>query len=88
MAHFFSTRFGKEVVVTAHARRSMSIRKVDEKALQRLIERGLIKHKDQRRMWIYMRLDERRDNLVCAAVVEEQALIVKTIMINWELEDV
>jgi len=32
-------------------------------------------------------LKDRADNLICAAVVEQAALIVKTVMINWELED-
>jgi hypothetical protein len=87
LADFFSTRFGKDVLVTIHAQHSMSMRKVDDKALQHLIEHGTIKRKDQRRMWIYMKFDDRNDNLVCAAAVEEDAVIVKTIMINWELEE-
>ena len=31
----------------------------------------------------YYDFPERGDNLVCAAVVEERALIIKTIMIEW-----
>ena len=75
------------MLISTHARHSMSIRNVDDEALQHLVEHGAIKRKDARRMWIYMKFDDRDDNLVCAAVVEEHAMIVKTIMINWELEE-
>lgn len=34
-----------------------------------------------------MRIEERADNLICVAVVESTAVAVKTVMINWELED-
>lgn len=34
-----------------------------------------------------MHIDGRSDNPVCAALVESDAIIVKTVMINWELED-
>lgn len=38
-------------------------------------------------MWLYSHIDGRQDNLICAAAVESQAVIIKTVMINWELED-
>ncbi len=38
-------------------------------------------------MWLFKHIDVRSDNLICAAVIEQDAIIVKTVMINWELED-
>ena len=29
----------------------------------------------------------RSDNLICAAVVIESVVVIKTVMINWELEE-
>ncbi len=42
-------------------------------------------HKDDRRLWVYHELEGRDDNLVCAAVVLEDAVVVKTVMIRWEV---
>ncbi len=38
-------------------------------------------------MWIYLHVEERTDNLICVAAVESDAVIIKTVMINWQLED-
>ena len=87
MADFFSKRFGKNVWVTRHARESLLRRKVDADTLKRLIEEGEVKRRDEASLWVFMHIQDRADNLICAAVVEQAALIVKTVMINWELED-
>ncbi len=84
---FFSNRFGKNVWVTRHARESMLRRKVDADTLKRLIEEGEVKRRDEASLWVFRHIQDRADNLICAAVVEQAALIVKTVMINWELED-
>lgn len=62
-------------------------RKVDADTLKRLIEEGEVKRRDEASLWVFMHIQDRADNLICAAVVEQAALIVKTVMINWELED-
>jgi hypothetical protein len=38
-------------------------------------------------MWVFTHIQERADNLICAAVVEQAAVVIKTVMVNWELED-
>ena len=86
MADFFSERFGKNVWVTNHARESMLRRNVDMATLLQVIENGAIKRSDEMNMWVFMHIQERDDNLVCAAVVEQAAVVIKTVMINWELE--
>jgi hypothetical protein len=87
VADFFSPRFAKEVWITRHARESMRVRNVDDATLQRVIEDGDIKRKNRTHLWIYMHVDGRSDNLVCAAAVEADSVIIKTVMINWELEN-
>lgn len=87
MASFFSKRFGKNVWVTNHARESMQRRDIDDATLEQLIEEGEIKRRDELNLWIFTQIQERADNLICAAVVEQAAVVVKTVMVNWELED-
>lgn len=52
-----------------------------------LIETGTLKHKDDAHVWIYKEYATRNDNLLCAAVVADDTIIVKTIMSHWQ-EDV
>ena len=87
MADFFSPRFGKNVWITHHARKSMQKRGIDNAILERIIEEGEIKRRSNESMWIFKNIETRSDNLICAAVVEKAALVIKTVMINWELED-
>jgi hypothetical protein len=87
LADFFSKRFGKNVWVTNHARESMQRRNIDVATLERVIEEGEIKRRDEVNMWVFTHIQERADNLICAAVVEQAAVVIKTVMVNWELED-
>lgn len=87
MADFFSKRFGKNVWVTNHARESMQRRNIDVATLERVIEEGEIKRRDEVNLWVFTHIQERADNLICAAVVEQTAVVIKTVMVNGELED-
>jgi hypothetical protein len=87
VADLFSRRFGKNVWITRHARSSMLKRGIDDETLERVIEEGEIKRKNDIDMWVYAHVDGRQDNLICAAAVEASAVVIKTVMINWELED-
>ncbi len=60
-------------------------RHIDESLLLDLIETGTLKYKDDKRVWILKTYPARDDNLICAAVVLEDEIIVKTVMINWQL---
>jgi hypothetical protein len=81
---FRSRRFAKPVRLTLHARERMAERGVETSVIVDLIETGTIKRKDGRRFWIYKEVTGRDDNLVCAAVVDEDILVVKTIMTHWQ----
>ncbi|MFI4923182.1 MAG: DUF4258 domain-containing protein [Burkholderiales bacterium] len=71
--------------MTQHAQARMLERGISDTELLEVIESGTIRKQDEKRMWIYKALEKRADNLICAAVVEEDRLIVKTVMINWQL---
>lgn len=81
----FSIRFQKQVWITCHATDRMKERSIDESLLFDLIETGALKYKDEKRVWIFKTYPERSDNLICAAVILEDKVIVKTVMINWQL---
>ena len=87
MANFLSSRFGKDVWLTNHAVKSMEKREIDDATLEYVIEHGDIQHSDDSNLWVYCHIKGRDDNLLCAAVVKKESIVVKTVMINWELED-
>ena len=82
-----SKRFSKPVVLTYHAAEQMAERQIDEETLADLIESGDVKYKDEQHLWIYKSYPARQDNMICAAAIERNNLIIKTVMINWELSD-
>ena len=87
MVDFHSARFGMDVVVTDHAKASMKKRDVSDAVLQQIVENGEVKYKDDSHFWVYEHIEGREDNLICAAMVIENVVVVKTVMINWELEE-
>lgn len=51
-----------------------------------LLETGDTRFKDETRLWIAKAFPKRTDNLVCAAVVLEDQLVVKTLMHHFDWE--
>lgn len=82
----FSERFGLSVLVTRHARERMFQRGVTEVELHDLLETGVIRYKDDIRLWIAKEFEFRSDNLLCVAVTLEAKLVVKTVMHHFEWE--
>jgi len=82
---FYSPRFTKNVWLTNHAIEAMAKREVTLPEVKQLIEEGNTQYKDEKQGWVYFEFIHRNDNLVCAAIVNDQAVIIKTIMINWQL---
>lgn len=80
---FESARFGRKVWLTNHAVESMAKRHVTLAEVKQLIEQGEYRSKSEAHGWIYHHFESRSDNLVCAAVMTAQAVIIKTIMIHW-----
>ena len=65
----------------------MQQRGLNEAQLSELLETGKTRFKDETRLWIAKAFVQRTDNLVCAAVVLEDQLIVKTVMHHFEWEE-
>jgi len=73
-------RFNSEIYVSRHANERMVERAISESLLLDLLETGDIRQKDPTRLWIAKYIAGRTDNLICAAVVLEYKLVVKTVM--------
>lgn len=84
---FYSDRRGKYVWLTNHAIEAMAKRNVTLPEVKALIEQGDYRKKNDGHGWIYYSFRERDDNLLCAAVVDGDSLIIKTIMIRWQLRE-
>lgn len=65
----------------------MRERQIGLALLQDLLEAGSATHKDECRLWLSKAYSDRDDNLICAAVVLEDELVVKTVMRRWELQE-
>ena len=83
----FSQRFQKSIRLTHHVRARMAKRDISLGLLIDLIETGNIRHKIESDLGIHKQYPDRSDNMVCPAVVVGQAVIVKTVMADWTLEE-
>ena len=83
----YSHRFQRDIQLTRHVAERMEKRSVADEMLYDLIETGDIRHKTETDVWIYKNYPGREDNLICAAAILNQAVIIKTVMINWKLEE-
>ncbi len=74
------------MILTDHARGRMAMRDISEVLLLDLPETGEVRHKDETHLWIAKHYPERADNSLCAVVVLEKAVVVKTVMhhSSWE----
>ncbi|MEJ7137364.1 DUF4258 domain-containing protein [Amphibiibacter pelophylacis] len=75
-----STRFNRPVILTRHAALRMQERQITEAHLLAVIDTGETRFKDAAHLWAFKHLDGRSDNLICAVLVLENAVIVKTVM--------
>ena len=84
MSTLYSYRFTRPIQVTRHAHQRMEERAVSEALLLDLIETGAVRHKDESRIWLAKHYTERSDNLICAAAVLEQHIVIKTLMHHFQ----
>lgn len=82
---FFSDRFEKNVWLTNHAIEAMAKRRITLSEVKKVIECGEYREKEEAHGWLFYELPGRDDNLVCAAVVSREGIIIKTIMVRWAL---
>ena len=83
----YSQRFNKIIHLTEHAKKRMIDRDISIELLNDLIETGELKYKDDMHAWIAKHFQHRNDNLICAAIVIDKAVIVKTVMYHFSFED-
>ena len=76
----FSTRFNRPVVVSSHAKIRMTERDISEAMLLEVIDSGEVRYKDATHLWAFKEFPERHDNLLCAVLVLEDRVVVKTVM--------
>lgn len=81
-----SSRFDRPIVVTRHAAQRMAERSISDADLVTVIDQGETRYKDATHLWAYRHFPERDDNLVCAVLVLEEAVVVKTVMHHFEPE--
>ena len=82
-----STRFNRPVILTRHAVKRMAERQITEAELLTVIDTGGTCFKDDNHLWAYKHLAGRTDNLICAVLVLETAVVVKTVMHDFTLEN-
>jgi hypothetical protein len=82
-----STRFNLPIILTRHAIQRMKERHISEQELLEVVDTGDCKFKDETHLWAYKHLNGRNDNLICAVLVLEDAVVVKTVMHAFTPED-
>jgi hypothetical protein len=80
-----SVRFQRRGIITRHARARMSERRMSDEMLLEIIDHGETHYRDDTHLWAFMRFPERDDNLLCAVLILEDALIVKTVMHHFSI---
>ena len=82
----YSRRFDRPIILTRHARLRMDERNISEAELLAVIDTGETRYKDVSHLWAFKHIAERADNLVCAVLVLEDSVVVKTVMHHFSLE--
>lgn len=85
MLRMYSTRFQRTIVITAHAQMRMVERGISEPLLLDVIDSGETRYRDATHLWVFKDFSDRSDNLMCAVLVLEDQLIVKTVMHHFEV---
>jgi hypothetical protein len=81
----FSVRFQRRIVVTHHARERMAERGVSDAMLTEVIDEGEARYRDATHLWAFKEFPERHDNLLCAVLVLDDAVVVKTVMHHFSV---
>jgi hypothetical protein len=81
----FSNRFNRTIVITKHAQLRMVEREISDADLLDIVETGSTKFSDKNHLWVYKHCINRSDNLICAVLVLEHSVIIKTVMHHFTL---
>jgi hypothetical protein len=55
-------------------------RGISRETLIDIIDTGTTKYRDETHLWVYKHYQDRPDNLICAVLVLEHSVVVKTVM--------
>jgi hypothetical protein len=81
----FSHRFQRLVILSTHAKLRMVERDISESMLLEVIDSGDTRYKDASHLWAFKEFPERHDNLLCAVLVLEDRVVVKTVMHHFSV---
>jgi hypothetical protein len=70
-----SIRFQRRIVVTRPARERMKERSISDAMLIEVIDCGETRYRDATHLWAFKSFPERDDNLLCAVLVPEDAVV-------------
>lgn len=76
----FSVRFQLPIILSNHAKIRMIERDISVVMLLEVIDSGDTRYKDATHLWAFKEFPERHDNLLCAVLVLEDCVVVKTVM--------
>jgi len=76
----FSVRFQLPIAISNHAKIRMVERNISAAMLLEVIDSGEARYKDATHLWAFKEFPERHDNLLCAVLVLEDCIVVKTVM--------
>lgn len=63
----------------------MDERGINDTLLLDVIDSGETRYRDATHLWVFKNFSERLDNLLCAVLVLEDRLVVKTVMHHFEV---
>ncbi|MCK9200056.1 MAG: DUF4258 domain-containing protein [Gallionella sp.] len=81
----YSNRFQRPIVISSHAKIRMTEREISEAMLLEVIDSGDTRYKDATHLWAFKEFPERHDNLLCAVLVLEDQVVVKTVMHHFSV---
>ncbi len=72
-------------MISNHAKIRMVERDISEAMLLEVIDFGDARYKDATHLWAFKEFPERHDNLLCAVLVLEDCVVVKTVMHHFSV---
>lgn len=63
----------------------MTERPVTDELLLRILKQGDMRYRDASHLCVWLTVSGRDDNLLCAVLILDDVLIVKTVLHRWEL---
>ena len=65
----------------------MNERNITESMLLDIVDTGTEKYRDESHLWVFKHYADRSDNLICAVLVLEHSVVIKTVMHHFSIEE-